>query len=247
MMESKTELYANLIVETEKIKKSEIRDVTLGIVRNPKITFTRAESRINFLESPAAPKKHHAYPGGLLEHTWAVLIIAKNLAKIFEDTYNVKVEHDLVLASSVLHDIFKFYQYERDPITGGYRPRTDWYLSHEFAIIAELSYRGAPQTLIRCLAEMHGNVPTSMIESEIVRFADTVDAKFISRLQDIVWNSCRDVELLSDGKYIAQKIYPKVLFKKTIFELAHIYYGKGRDELTKYILDLLEKESLNCH
>ena len=240
-LETKKKLYSKLIEEAQKIVNKEIREATLSILLEPKITFTSAEAKISIYESPAAPRKHHAYPGGLIEHTWAVLTIAKSLIEIFEKTYGVKVDRDLVIASAILHDIFKFYQYEKDPITGGYRPRSDWYLSHEFAIIAELSKRGAPETLIRCLAEMHGSVPASMIESEIARFADSVDAKFIGKLQDIVWNACKDVELLTNGKFIAQKLYPKILMTKTIFELAKIFYDKGRDELTKYILKFAEE------
>ena len=236
MIELKKEIYEKLVSEAEKISDEEIRNVTLNILKEPKITFTKAEPKISLHESPAAPKKHHAYPGGLVEHTWAVLTIAKNLAEIFERTYHVKVNRDLIIAASILHDIFKFYQYEKDPITGGFRPRSDWYLSHQFSIIAELSFRGAPEILIRCLAEMHGSVPTSMIESEIVKFADSVDAKFVSRIQDIIRDSCKDIELLTDGKYIVQKTYPQILMKKTIFELARIYYEKGRDKLTEFII-----------
>ncbi len=237
----KKKLYLSLIEAAEKISDSKVREATLSILKEPKITFTNVEAKIPVYEAPAAPRKHHAYPGGLIEHTWAVLIIAKSLAEIFEKTYGVRVNRDLVIASAILHDIFKFYQYEKDPITGGYRPRSDWYLSHEFAIIAELSKRNAPEGLIRCLAEMHGSVPASMIESEITRFADSVDAKFVGKLQDIVWNACKDVELITNGKYLAQKLYPQILMAKTIFELAKIFYDKGRDELAKYILKFAEK------
>jgi len=242
MKKVKEVIYRKLMEEAETIANNQMRNITLNILKEPKITFTKAEAKIDLLEAPAAPKKHHAYPGGLIEHTWAVLIIAKNLAEIFEKTYHVKVNRDLIVSSSILHDIFKFYQYERDPITGGFRPRSDWYLSHQFSIIAELSFRGAPEILIRCLAEMHGSVPTSMIESEIVKFADSVDGRFVSRIQDIVWDSCKDIELMSNGKFIAQKIYPQILMRKTIFELARTYYEKGRDKLTEYIMRELKIE-----
>ena len=61
-----------------------------------------------------------------------------------------------MIAASLLHDLFKYYQYEYDEVVGGFRQREDWYLQHDFALVAELSHRKSPEYLIRVCAEAHG-------------------------------------------------------------------------------------------
>lgn len=65
-----------------------------------------------FYMAPAAKFFHHAYLGGLLEHTVTVAKLCKDIA----DNYNIWVDntgetkhisHDLVLAAALLHDIGK--------------------------------------------------------------------------------------------------------------------------------------------
>ena len=239
---SRKDLYEELIRIVEKnIVSEEVRDVVLSILKEPKITFLTVEAKVDIYESPAAPKVHHAYPGGLIDHTLAVTSIALKLVDVFKEVYGVQVDRDLVVACAVLHDIFKFYQYEHNPITGGFRARSDWYIPHHFAIVAELSKRGASEKLIRCLSEVHGSTPTSLIESQIVNIADSVDAKFISRIQDVVWRTCKDLETETDGKLLAEKVFPQVLRRASILELARIYHREGKDKLRIYIRELIEK------
>jgi len=227
-------VWSQLIRRAEEIRDGDLRRVTLELLREPRISFTRVEPRIEFWESPAAPKKHHAYPGGLLDHTLGVTEIALQLIRVYEDVYGASVDHDLVVAASLLHDLFKYYQYERDPLTGGYRPRSDWYFSHDFAMVAELTVRGAPDRLVRAIAEAHGSVPFSMIESQIVNQADMSDANFVSKLQDIVWRACLDLELEVEGVKAA-KVFYEAMKAAPIFEYAKVYYTSGRDGLREYI------------
>ena len=59
---------------------------------------------------PAALKRHHAYLGGLLEHTAGVTALCKAAAD-----YYPMVNRDLLLTGAILHDIgkIKTYQLER--------------------------------------------------------------------------------------------------------------------------------------
>ncbi len=227
-----------LVEKAESIRDNEIKTITLELLRNPVITFTKVEPRIRFIESPAAPKKHHAYPGGLLDHTLGVTEIAEKLVDVYEKIYGAVVDKDIVIASAILHDLFKYYQYERDPLTGGYRPRSDWYFSHDFAMVAELSTRGAPERLIRAVAEVHGTVPFTMIESQIVHQADSTDSEMIAKIQDIIWRVCLDIELeIPDAKAI--KVFNEALKRAPIFEYARVYYMRGRDALREFIEHIL--------
>ncbi|NOZ88497.1 MAG: HDIG domain-containing protein [Crenarchaeota archaeon] len=231
-------VYARLLEKAESIEDPEIRKVVVDLLRDPKVTFTEAEAKISFFESPAAPRKHHAYPGGLLDHTLGVVEISEKLIEVYRNVYGAKVNRSIVIGAALLHDLFKYYQYERDPLTGGYRPRSDWYFSHDFLMVAELSARKAPDPLIRAVAETHGTVPFSMVESQLVHQADSVDSEFVSKIQDVIWRACTDIEL-ELGTVRAVKIFNEALRRASIFEYAEIYYTRGRDALREYIKKLL--------
>jgi len=51
---------------------------------------------------PAARRNHHAYIGGLLEHTWSVARLAHQIAAVYPE-----VNRELVLAGAILHDVGK--------------------------------------------------------------------------------------------------------------------------------------------
>lgn len=182
-------MYVNIYIEglkrlAENISNEYIRDIVLSILKKPLLSFTSAKPMIQFEESPAAPRKHHMFIGGLFVHTYSVTKIALTLCDIFEEVYGLKIDRDLVIAAAILHDIFKYYQYARDDEEGGYKPRDDWYLSHDYAIIAELAIRGVGDNLIRVVSEVHGVAPIKTYEGLIVHLADTIDAKFGEYLQN---------------------------------------------------------------
>ncbi len=236
-------VYESLLEKAYSISDTTLRDIVVKLLQEPIVTFTKVEPKISFFESPAAPKKHHAYPGGLLDHTLGVVEIAEKLVEVYRGTYGADVDRDIVVAAALLHDLFKYYQYEPDPLTGGYRPRSDWYFSHDFLMVAELSVRGAPDPLIRAVAETHGTTPFTMIESQIVHQADTTDSEIVSKIQDIVWKACLDIEI-ELGNVKAIKIFHEAMKKAPIFEYAKIYYSSGRDQLREYIKKLLGLQPL---
>ena len=57
---------------------------------------------IGFKRAPAAKKMHHAYIGGLLEHTLSMTLLADKIAGHYSG-----VDRDLLIAGAVLHDIGK--------------------------------------------------------------------------------------------------------------------------------------------
>jgi 3'-5' exoribonuclease len=59
-----------------------------------------------FRAHPAAKRNHHAYIGGLLEHSVSVATIAGGLAAHYA-SQGAKVDRDLVVAGALLHDIGK--------------------------------------------------------------------------------------------------------------------------------------------
>lgn len=65
--------------------------------------------------APAAKSVHHAYVGGLLEHTLSVCRVLDFLAMHYRNYYGKAVSRDLLLLGGLFHDIGKIYelQYER--------------------------------------------------------------------------------------------------------------------------------------
>ena len=77
-------------------------------IANPKIRqlvdyfFENDEFVEKFKKHPAAKAMHHAYVGGLLEHTVTLLHSCDNLTKVYG-----KLNRDVLLAGALLHDIGK--------------------------------------------------------------------------------------------------------------------------------------------
>ena len=85
----------------------------VGEIQEPKLQAT-VKSVLNdlgddFKTSPAAVSMHHAYRGGLLEHTVHMVRAARALFPVYPE-----VHHDLALAGIILHDIGKIAEYEGD-------------------------------------------------------------------------------------------------------------------------------------
>jgi len=178
----------------ERIEDREVRNVVLSILEKPELSYSTTTSLIKLEESPAAPRKHHFFTGGLLLHTLSVVRVAEAISRIVEEVYGIKVNRDLVVAAALLHDIYKYYQYVRDEVYGGYKMREDWYLAHHYALVGELVVRRAPERLIRIVSEVHGDAPFTTIEGLIVHLADSLDAKLGEVLQNTVLSRVKELE-----------------------------------------------------
>ncbi len=75
--------------------------------------FEDKEFMEKFASAPAGKTMHHAYVGGLLEHTVSVAKLARQLGEYYHD-----IDGDLIVACALLHDIGKMY--EMDPVTFNY-------------------------------------------------------------------------------------------------------------------------------
>lgn len=73
--------------------------------------FGEPSFREAFASAPAARRIHHAYLGGLLEHTYEILLLSKPLLELYPD-----ISRDLLIAGILLHDAGKLreFQWELD-------------------------------------------------------------------------------------------------------------------------------------
>jgi len=120
-----------------------------------------------------------------------------------------------------------------DAVSGGYRARDDWYLSHDYAVVAELARRGAPDELIRVVSEAHGLAPFSTLEGLIVHLADSADARFGEFIQGALLSKLRDVEKEGCSVYKALDELVKKKGLKTAVQLMLQSIDKLAEEAKK--------------
>jgi 3'-5' exoribonuclease len=66
--------------------------------------------RTRLRELPASPDAHHAYAGGLLEHTVGVATLCRESAQL-----HPRLRSDLLVAAALLHDVGRIRELERGP------------------------------------------------------------------------------------------------------------------------------------
>lgn len=138
-----------------------------------------------FKKAPAAKMMHHAYIGGLLEHTLSMTLLADLLAGHYEG-----VNRDLLIAGTILHDLGKIREFE-------YATRIDYtdegrLVSHIVIAVEMLQHKldqleNFPPEKAALLKHMiishHGArefgspEPPKTIEAVLLHFIDEIDAK----------------------------------------------------------------------
>jgi 3'-5' exoribonuclease len=149
--------------------------------------FANADFLSQFSEAPGASKIHHAYVGGLLEHTLSVGQLCDNVVGHYP---NIGINRDLLITGALLHDLGKVQEYGCPPSF----ERTDaGLLAGHIALgvlMADEAIRKIPDfpsllraTVIHMLLSHHGSrdygSPTepACIEAFILHFMDDLDAK----------------------------------------------------------------------
>lgn len=136
-----------------------------------------------YSQYPAATSVHHAYPGGLLNHTYQMLHMLEGLYPCLP--YNIKVER-CVLAI-LFHDYGKVYEYNRQGET-----LPDMYLlghiylsAHKLNNVLDAQHIDSEETkrIVHCILAHHGQreygspvLPCTQ-EASIVTYLDNISAK----------------------------------------------------------------------
>ncbi len=87
---------------SDSIKEKKLRELFTAF-------WNDAEFVEKFKKAPAAKKMHHAYIGGLLEHTLSMALLADKIAGHYSG-----LDRDLLIAGTILHDIGKIREFEYD-------------------------------------------------------------------------------------------------------------------------------------
>ena len=136
-----------------------------------------------YSEYPAATSVHHAYPGGLLNHTYQMLHMLDGLYPCLP--YEIKVERCIL--AIIFHDYGKVYEYNRQGDT-----QPDMYLlghiyigAHKLQNVLEQQQidQGEIKRIIHCVLAHHGQrefgspvLPCTQ-EASIVSYLDNISAK----------------------------------------------------------------------
>lgn len=173
------QMYEELLALIDTIKNEKLRRLVQSFFAEDKDFATR------FRNHSAAKSVHHAFMGGLLEHT---LSVAK-LCNYFAQQYPV-LNRDLLLSAAVFHDIGKLYEISPFP-ENDYTDNGNL-LGH--IVIGTMIVRDRikalgdfpPQLaaeLEHCILAHHGELEfgspkkPSLIEAVALSFADNIDAK----------------------------------------------------------------------
>ncbi|MCC6278028.1 MAG: HD domain-containing protein [Oligoflexia bacterium] len=93
-------MFKNLIAIVNGMKNKHLKQLILSTLEDPEI-------RPKYLRCPAARSIHHAYLGGLLEHTLSICKVMMFIASHYKN-----VDLDLLLVGAVFHDIGKIWELE---------------------------------------------------------------------------------------------------------------------------------------
>jgi 3'-5' exoribonuclease len=96
-------MLAELTEIGQEIENTYLKKLVMAFLENEEFTTL-------FKRAPGAKRLHHSFLGGLLEHTLSVVNLIQKIKGYYEG-----INHDLLLAGGVLHDIGKVYElsYER--------------------------------------------------------------------------------------------------------------------------------------
>ena len=165
--------------------------------RDLQVIIERMISRVEFAQAPGSTKKHHAYTGGLAEHTLEVVEYCNTSAKIV----GIELNYDILIGAAIIHDWAKINDYTEvgDPegIFGDPKP-LEWvntpykYTIHHIAGSHAEFYRQAVgvlhlptmRAIEHCILAHHGRqewgspVEPATAEALILHQADNWSAKF---------------------------------------------------------------------
>ncbi|MHA2063514.1 MAG: HD domain-containing protein [Candidatus Thorarchaeota archaeon] len=141
------EFFDKLIVYKDQIKNVFIKTY-LDVI------FDSVTTQHLFLTAPASVSNRGAYRGGLVEHTYKVML---NAVAIMDSQAEAKdpppVDRDIVIAGVLVHDLGKMYAYEIDSI-GARHTRSGLLLAH-----LPMSYGVSIQAFIQAESALHRTIP----------------------------------------------------------------------------------------
>jgi 3'-5' exoribonuclease len=199
------EMWQGLLELVESSISSPLRELVLAILK-------KYEAQL--LEWPGAVFYHHAYAGGLLEHTWSLTRHALSSLKIYP-----ALNGDLVLAGAILHDLGKLKEYTGPPCPKRSVPGEllghivlGWEMVREVALTLDFPDEQLLTALEHIIISHHGALEFGSPilprtpEALLVYYLDEVDAKLHMALHHLATDS-REGDFTSYLKGLERSLY----------------------------------------
>lgn len=202
-----------------KISDKALKEKVIALIEDPTVKIAGVKYEGLSLESsPAAKRRHHSYPEGLLQHIVASTTIAITLCNNIEKTYHGKVDRDVVLASIIAHDIMKPLTYtQKENGAYGTSPLGER-IDHLTLIVSELIRRGFPMEVVHAVAAHHGRsgpIDPRTIEALVCFLSDYADATLNGETLDAARFLIRDCAWEEAGQLTAEQAFAIVHAKQT--------------------------------
>jgi len=163
----------DLIKIAEEIKDRSLREKTIELLKDPKLSSGWNYKASDIEKIPAWIGAHHDYEGGLIEHTLSVTELSKMVSEYLKNRYKKDINIDFVIAGALLHDIGKLFEIKE--AKNGFE-FNEFIVDHNRVGGAEMYARGFPEEVVHIVfAHAGGNVPRTM-EAKIVDFIDNLDS-----------------------------------------------------------------------
>ena len=204
------QMYAELVAGFELVTDPHLRQL-LDLV------FSDADFVKRFQEAPGGARVHHAYLGGLLEHTLFMLRLAAPLKAVYPE-----VNYPLLVAGIILHDAGKIDEYQyTNAIDHTFDGRLLGHVVMGYQRIdaAIRKLPGFPEELARMILHMilshHGEMEfgapktPKFVEAYLLHMLDHMDAftaiyrEMVARNQDVKWTEFSN--FLESNVYLPDK------------------------------------------
>ncbi len=198
------QLFSETLKLIDQVKDEDLKNLTRTI-------FLSLEKEIKL--SPAGLKVHHAYIGGLLEHSLTVANIAARVSKVYG------LRTDLMIAGALLHDIGKIREYKIGP--SGIEITTEGELKGHIIIGIEIvrdfarKLKIPPEKIVELehiIASHHGEmelgspVLPKTPEAMAIHFIENMDSK-LARLREIRKKSDENQEWSEFDRNLGRRIF----------------------------------------
>ena len=156
-----------------------------------KNVFGDGEIKKGMMNAPASVNVHHAYVGGLLEHTLNVARICEKVSELYPE-----IDRDLLLSGALLHDIGKIKEYE---FSGAFQQTNEGKLIGHIAIGAAFLEKRIEKiadfpkelalSLLHLIISHHGEYEfgspklPQTVEAAALAYSDLLDSKVESFLE----------------------------------------------------------------
>lgn len=166
-----------LLELSEKIQNKELKDKVVALLKEPKLSnpnFNKyPRENLEKVKTPFSVGDMGIVEREVVNHTITNTELCLKIADTFEDNYGVKVDRDVLIAGSLLHDIMKVYEWRIDE--EGDAVPTGLTIDHVALAIAELYSRGFPEEIIHVVAVTQGErTPPKSLEALILHYVDTL-------------------------------------------------------------------------